>query len=103
LAGIANTVLCARVFGVPSGVEIFLIPCVLIAAAFFRPSERHVGFPLIGLGAAIFLGFHGFFRAGPPEYSAAQYADFARLNAASAGTLTVFIGLILAGVLNRKS
>jgi hypothetical protein len=46
------------VFGPASGVEIFLIPCALIAAAFFRSSEKLVSFSLLGLAAIIFLGVH---------------------------------------------
>src|SRR5262245_36473986 len=38
IAGMANTILSAKVFGPASGVEIFLIPCALIAATFFRAS-----------------------------------------------------------------
>ena len=48
IAGMANTILSARVFGPPSGVDIFLIPCALIAATFFRASERPIAFALIG-------------------------------------------------------
>jgi hypothetical protein len=102
LAGMANTVLSAQVFGLASGVEIFLMPCVLIAAAFFRSSERLVALSLLGLAALIFFGLND--RYGMPVYlySAAEYEAFVRLNAASAGMLTVFIGFVISGLLSRS-
>jgi hypothetical protein len=42
IAGAANTVLCVKLFGVASAVELFLFPCILLAAILFRPAERVV-------------------------------------------------------------
>lgn len=103
LAGIANTALSARVFGQASGVDIFLVPCALIAAAFFRPSERLIAFILIGLAALVYLGLDGAYGAPVHLYSAFEYAAFSRLNALSAGTLTVFVGLVASGLSGRRS
>jgi hypothetical protein len=103
LAGIANTVLSAKVFGQASGVEIFLIPCALIAAIFFRSSERLISFVLIGLAALIYLGLDGVYGSPVHLYSVSQYQAFARLNAISSGTLVVFVGLIASGILSRRA
>jgi len=103
LAGMANTILSASVFGRASGVEIFLIPCALIAAAFFRSSERLLALALVGLALLIYLGLGEFTGAPLHLYSPAEYQAFVRLNAMSAGTLTVFIGLIVSGELSRKN
>jgi hypothetical protein len=103
LAGVANTVLSAKVFGQASGVEIFLIPCALIAATFFRPSERLIAFILIGLAMLAYLGFDGLYGAPVHAYSPSEYSAFLRLNAMSAGTLTVFVGLVAAGLLSRRA
>jgi hypothetical protein len=84
-------------------VEIFLVPCALIAATFFRPSERLVAFILIGLAALVYLGLDGTFGAPVHLYSASEYAAFSRLNALSAGTLTVFVGLVASGLSGRPS
>jgi hypothetical protein len=40
IAGVANTVLCVKLFGVASAVELFLFSCILLAAILFRPAER---------------------------------------------------------------
>lgn len=101
IAGMANTVLSAKVFGQASGVEIFLIPCALIAATFFRVSERLAAFTLIGVALLIYLGLDGAYGAPLHLYSASEYQAFSRLNAMSAGTLTVFVGLIASGLIGR--
>lgn len=103
LAGMFNTALTAKVIGQQSGVEIFLIPCALIAAAFFRSSERIFALVLIGLALLIYLGLGGAYGTPVHTYTSAEYQSFIRLNAMSAGTLTVFIGLILSGLLSRKA
>lgn len=92
LAGLANTMLVVRIFGQASGVEIFLIPCMLISSAFFRRSEGAIAIGLVALGFGIFLGLDG--RYGVPicQCSAADERALLRLHALSAGTLVVLIG-----------
>lgn len=101
LAGMANTVLSTKVFGQASGVEIFLVPCALIAATFFRASERFLAFILIGVALLIYLGLGGAYGAPAHVYAPSEYTAFFRLNATSAGTLTVFVGLIASGLICR--
>lgn len=101
IAGIANTILSAQVFGPASGVEIFLIPCALIAATFFRASERFVAFVLIGAVLLVYLGLDGSYGAPVHIYTGSEYKAFVRLNAMSAGTLSVFVGLIASGLISE--
>jgi hypothetical protein len=96
LTGIANTVLCAKLFGIESGVEFFLAPCVVLAGLLFRPRERIIMLALAGLGIAAFLGLHDRYGAPAYPYSAAQYATLLRLNVTSVLTLLAFIGLSFA-------
>lgn len=102
LAGIANTVLSAKVFGVASGVEMFLIPCVLIGFVVFRPSERVIGLVIAALAFLAFTVLHGRYGAPVHVYTPDQYASFARLNATSVGTLTAFVGLLVAGLIGDR-
>jgi hypothetical protein len=99
LTGIVNTVFCTKVFGEAAGVELFLAPCIMIAAMLFRRSERLVLLVLVGLGLAAYLGLHG--RYGVPfhTYSDEEYRAFLGLNAASVGTLIAFVGLTFSNVL----
>ncbi len=101
VAGMANAILSAKVFGPASGVEMFLIPCALIAATFFRPSERILSLILIGAALLIYFGLNGRYGAPVHIYAASEYKAFFRLNAMSASTLTVFVGLIASGLISQ--
>lgn len=103
LTGLANTVLSASVFGAAAGAAIFLIPCALIAAIFFRPSERPIAFILIGMAILVYLGLGDAHGIPVRIYSPSEYRAFFGLNAVSAGMLTVFVGLIASGLLSRPS
>ncbi|MBZ9674869.1 hypothetical protein [Mesorhizobium sp. ES1-1] len=102
LAGIANTMLSAKVFGVASGVEMFLIPCVLIGFVVFRPSERIIGLAIAGLAFLIFTMLHRAYGQPVHLYTAEEYANFIKLNATSVGTLTAFVGMLAAGLIDQR-
>lgn len=102
LAGIANTMLSAKAFGVASGVEMFLIPCVLIGFVVFRPSERIIGLAIAGLAFVIFTMLHGNYGQPIHLYTTEEYASFVKLNATSVGTLTAFVGLLVAGLISQR-
>jgi hypothetical protein len=103
LIGIANVMVSAKAMGVSSGVEMFLIPCALIAASLFRPSERKVGLPIVGVALATYVFLHGRYGAPLGDYSATEYSALLSLNAVSAATLSVFVGLLLAGIVARAA
>ncbi len=94
LAGIGNTVLSTAVFGVASGVEVFLIPCALIACLLFRPDERLASYALVLLAVLSFTVLRGFYGTPVHVYSGEEYAGFVALNAFSAGMLSCFVGLL---------
>lgn len=96
LTGIANTVLCAKLFGVQSAVETFLIPCGLLAIVLFRPGERLVALSLAGVALAAYVLAGGGYGAPWHAYSDAEYEALARLNAVSASMLVAFVGLLMA-------
>ena len=98
ITGLANVVVSAKAFGVASGVALFIVPCALIAAAFFRPSERIFAIALLGLALAIFLGLDSLSFVPIHVYSQTEYAAFVRLNALSAAGLVAFVGLTLSGL-----
>lgn len=97
--GIANGIQCAWLFGVASGVEMFLIPCAVLALLLFRPRERLVSY---GLTFAAFLAYfllHDAYGAPAVQYSQAEYQDFLRLNVLSAAALTACAALIFSNML----
>lgn len=99
LTGIANGIVSAKAFGVGSGVEIFLLPCALIGAALFRPSERTVGLAIVALCAVVYFIPNRLYGSPLADYTAADNAGMVGLNALSAATLVVFIGLLLSGAI----
>ncbi len=90
LAGIANTLLSVKAFGPASGVGWFLIPCLVIATAFFRWSEWK-----LALGLAVLCGLAALLvqHAGAPlhTYSVAEYRALTRLNVWSASILSAYL------------
>ncbi|HEV7322206.1 MAG TPA: hypothetical protein VGO04_26680 [Ensifer sp.] len=99
LAGIGNTVLCAWLFGSQSAVEVFYIPCAVIALLVFRPHERLFGLVLAGMAFGAYFLFNGRYGTPMVAYSADEYAALARLNALSASMLTGFVALVFSNAL----
>jgi len=86
LAGMANLVLSAKAFGEASGVEWFMLPCMLIAVLAFRGSLG----PVLGLlgVATIPVLLHGHYAQPLGQFTEAEYGRFARLNADSVAVLS---------------
>ncbi|TYR30643.1 hypothetical protein FY036_18205 [Mesorhizobium microcysteis] len=99
LTGIGNGIMCAQLFGVQSGVEIFLIPCAVLALLLFRPHERWLGYLLAGMAFAAYLVLGDWYGSPAVVYTAEEYAAFIRLNAVSAAALTVCAALVFSNVL----
>ncbi|MGJ4888339.1 hypothetical protein ACQR1Y_09105 [Bradyrhizobium sp. HKCCYLRH3099] len=96
LTGTGNTVFSVKLFGIHSGVELFLIPCALLGALLFRPEERLQSLPLLGLPFVCYLVVDA--HLGEPLMRVAEtnYASLVSINAMSVGALTVLIGLLAA-------
>ncbi|MDH7640509.1 hypothetical protein [Sphingomonas oryzagri] len=90
LTGIANGILSTKAFGETSGVELFLIPCGLIACLAFRREEWRVAAVLLGvtLGAGL---LHGHYGDPLGRFTAPEYAHFLRLNVMSVAALSAVI------------
>lgn len=99
LAGIGNTVLSAWLFGTASAVEIFLIPCGVLALLLFRPEERLVGLLLTSLAFGAYLVLHDAYGPSMATYDATEYAALARLNVMSASALTMFVAVLFSNLL----
>jgi len=96
LAGIANTVLGVKLFGARSGVELFLLPCLLLAALLFHPSERRVSYPLMALPFLCYLVLDAHLGDALMQVSDSDYPSLLAVNATSVGGLIVLIGLLAA-------
>ena len=90
VTGAANGLLSAKLFGAASAVELFLIPCALIALLGFRRREWRVALGVWALIAAVALA-HGHYGAPVGRFDAAQYARLRRLNLYSVVALSLVI------------
>ena len=89
-AGVANTVLSTKAFGTASSVGWFLVPCAIIAVAFFRVREWKVAALLCAAcalaGVAVrFLGTPLY------PYDAAQLTSLSHLNLYSVVVLSAYL------------
>lgn len=103
LAGVANTVLCVKLIGIASAVELFLVPCLLLGAILFRPHERAIMMPTVALPFVAYFGLDR--NIGPPltVFSIDEYSSIVSLHAVSVAFLIVFIGLLLSSLLAERA
>jgi hypothetical protein len=93
LIGAVNTLWCIKLFGMDSGVGLFLYPCLILPALLFRRRERWLMLPLLGL---IFL-----FEFIPPTFygtpimalTAQDAARLSGLNGASVAALLCLVAI----------
>lgn len=97
VVGVLNTVLCAKVLGVKTGVELFFLPCVLLSAILFRPGERIVALLTLAFAFASYLVFDAHLGAPLQIYSDANYGSMISLNALSVASLVALTGYLFAG------
>ena len=93
VVGSVDTFISAKVYGQASGAELYLGPCILLAAMLFRKREQWLSFGLI---APIFVGIlvtHDRYGASFLAWSDKDYATLLHLNIAYVAILTAFIGL----------
>lgn len=95
VVGSVDTFISAGVYGQAAGGELYLGPCILLAALLFRRREQLLSFGLIAAIFAGLLGAHGHYGTGLLAWSAADYDILLRVNAVSVAMLTALIGVSL--------
>ena len=101
VVGTLHTVWCTKVLGVNSGVELFFLPCVMLAALLFWPQRKWLAFFLIGLAIVPILVPGSFYGTPILSLSLDDGARLAALNLISVALLIGFIALQFAGLLSR--
>ncbi|MGO3930270.1 hypothetical protein NP284_18400 [Rhodopseudomonas pseudopalustris] len=96
LVATANTVFCTWLLGAPSGTELFLLPCAMLASLLFARSERPLMFALAILPVAAYLILHDRYGIPPHIYQPDAYSRLFSMNAVSAGMISIFIGFVFA-------
>jgi len=96
VVGVLNTMLCAKLFGLASAVELFFLPCILLAAMLFRPDERAIMVPILLTPVLAYLALDS--NLGPPlqVFSPEEYRSIVAVHAVSVAGLTALIGLLFA-------
>lgn len=98
LVGTLDTLFETKLFGTGSGTELFLAPCIMLAALSFRAEET---WWQRGMAVFVFLAFvFSRYAIGPPlhAWSAADLPILLNLNAFAVASLTAFIALRYAGI-----
>lgn len=93
VVGALNTFFCAYLFGSASGVELFLAPCLVIAALSCRAAERVALGIFVATLLAGFLFLHQ--RFATPIGDPAQFQTLLPLNTYSAAVLTAMAAWML--------
>ena len=97
LVGLANTLWSMALLGAGSGVGLFLLPCLVLAALLWRDRLALLG--VLGLALAVQQVLLRWSWPSLAGLDAAQQAALVVLNATSVGTLLAFLALTLAGLL----
>lgn len=103
VAGVTNTVLCVKLVGLQTAVELFLIPCALLGAILFRPAERTKTLPVLALPFVAYLFLDSQLGAPFEIYSDADYAAIVRIHAVSVASLTALIGILFARIAPERN
>jgi hypothetical protein len=97
VVGLANTLWSTALLGAGTGVGLFLLPCLVLAALLWR--ERLALLGMLGLGLVVQQALLRWPWPSLAGLDLAQQAALVVLNATSVGTLLAFLALTLAGLL----
>lgn len=103
VVGVANTLIAIKAVGRDSGLELFLVPCALLAAALVRPQERLLSLPVLALPFVAYVWLVD--RLGPSlvTFPADQQASMLVVNAVSVGSLVTLIGVLVSRLVAPSS
>src|ERR1700733_2806109 len=91
--GTANGILAVKLIGIDTGVELFLMPCVLLATILFRPGERLVMLAVLAFPFVAYFLLDGSVGAPLASYTAAENRSIISMNGFSVASLLALIGL----------
>jgi hypothetical protein len=92
LIGTANGILAVKLIGADTGVELFLLPCVLLAAILFRREERVVMLAVLAVPFAAYLLLDPAVGTPLATYSAGAYRSIISMHAFSVACLFALVG-----------
>ena len=103
LAGTGNTILCTKVLGEASSVDLFLLPCILLGPLLFRSSERLLMATFTALPMAALFLLRGRYGAHLLTFSPEEYRSMTTLHLFSVASLFAFIGYTVTNLMPRQA
>jgi hypothetical protein len=94
VVGVANGVLAVKLIGLDTAVELFLLPCVLLATILLRPTERLAMLVAIACPFAAYFVLDAAVGAPLAAYSNAEYRSIINMHAFSVASLFALIGYV---------
>ena len=88
-----DTFLSVKVYGQAGGNELYLGPCLMLAAMMFRKREQYLSLSLIALICVGLVALHDRYGASFLAWSARDYATMMSFNIFYVAILTAFIGV----------
>lgn len=98
LVGTCDTLFETKLFGQPSGTELFFAACIMLAALSFRAEERWRQRGVAALVFLVFLVSRNYIGSPLHAWTDADLSKMLNLNAIAVGSLMVFIALRFASV-----
>jgi hypothetical protein len=92
--GTANGILAVKLIGIDTGVELFLLPCVLLGTILFRPGERLVMLAVAAVPFAAYFVFDRIVGAPLATYAAEECRSIISMHAFSVASLFALIGYV---------
>ena len=92
--GTANGILAVKLIGIDTGVELFLMPCVLLATMLFRPGERLVMLAVLAFPFAAYFVVDRNIGAPFAAYDADDYRSIISMHAFSVASLFALMGYV---------
>jgi hypothetical protein len=99
VVGSANTFWCLKLLGHETAVELFFLPCIVLATLLFRNGERWLFWSAATLPVALYMVPQQWIGQPVIVLSAAEASRLAALNEGSVFTLMVFIAVQFASLL----
>jgi len=94
--GLLNSMLATKMFGAQAGIELFVIPCLLIAAMAADAGERARAGLVAGAFALAYLGVYLWHGTALHAFAPDELASLYRLNAFSVLCVTIYAAAALA-------
>lgn len=96
--GAFDTVFATKLFGAESGMELFFVPCLLLAVVGFAPREARPARALVAVLFGLCVGLHGRYGAALGPWTAEEAARLADVTVFAVASLSAFVGWRFSGL-----